>query len=86
MDLRDSVVFEEAVDGDVEARREEREVCIVERRLDWAEVGLAPRWTWLRDVEELNDELRDCKGEVCVAMSRWKSSVGSESIDSLSSS
>lgn len=86
VDLRDSVAFGEKLDGVVDESKDASEVWIVERRVDWVDVGLTSWCIWLRDVEELVDGWRDKKGEVCVAMSRWNSSVGSESIDSRSPS
>ena len=63
----------------VEERREVREDLRELRREDWVS-----RLVWGGEVEELREEERLRGGVVWVAMSRWKSSVGSESMDSVS--
>jgi hypothetical protein len=64
----------------VEERRDCREVCREVRRVAWESIVVVGGLS-------LESELRrDIGGVVCVAMSRWKSSVGSSSIDSSSSS
>src|SRR5271163_855073 len=70
---------------DISRCRVEREVCMLDRRADWEAVGSrADVVSGLREVVDVLAELTS--GEVCVAMSRWKSSVGSELMVSTSSS
>jgi len=78
------VVVEDSV-----VRREEREVLRVVRRVDWVVVGSLSLFLVCKADDEVEDELAiedECVscGEVCVAMSLWKSSVGSESMVSTS--
>lgn len=82
-----------AVEVEVEdERREVRDLERLVRRVDWAVVVVSlvcrgdGEWEGVDEVELASEGVRVSRGEVCVAMSLWKSSVGPESIDSTSDS
>ena len=74
---------------DSAVRKDESEVARVVRRVDWvivASSSLAFGWDVQDDDERETRGDASNRGEVWVAMSRWKSSVGSESMVSMSES
>ena len=74
---------------DSAVRKDESEVARVVRRVDWVVVASSSlAFGWDAQDDDARETRGDAsnRGEVWVAMSRWKSSVGSESMVSTSES